>query len=198
MATIQVPSTTGSFLLRCIQFYEEMVNDIKLCKRKCLEKQAEIQCCFEIATNYVGRLSLDVKDYEFESLTDEILFFKKIKPLFTAEAEFYTYYYHAELFKNTVEDNCPVELETFYRRQLQRMTKFCREHPVFYAYVQEEKICNDATWFIRNQKDRTTSSHDKLMATYWAIKRYEEFVHSELKSIGIDLTLSENKETNNP
>jgi hypothetical protein len=198
MATIQVPENSGSFLLRCIQFYDEMLNDIKLCKRKGLEKQAEIQCCFEISTNYIGRLSNDVKSYEFENIKDEIFFFKKLKPLFTAEAEFYTYQYHAELFKSTVEDKCPMEMELFYRRQLQRMTKFSREHPVFYNYVQEEKNCNDASWFTRDPEDRSRSSHDKLVSTYWAIKRYEEFVETELKGIGIDLSLSENEETNNP
>lgn len=184
MATIQVPENTGSFLIRCIQLYEQMLNDIKLCGRKSLDKQTEIQCCFEIATNYIGRLSADIKDYVFESLKDEIFFFKKIKPLFTVEAEFYTYQYHAELFKNNVEDDCQQELEIFYQRQLQRMTKFSRDHSVFYAYMQEEKTCNDATWFTRKPGERTICSHDKLITTYGAIKKYEEYVAVESKSIG--------------
>lgn len=184
MSTIQVPENTGSFLINCIQFYEEMLNDIKLCKRKGLDKQAEIQCCFEIATNYVGRLSADTKDYAFESLKDEIFFFKKIKPLFAVEAEFFTYQYHAELFKSNVEDDCQQELEIFYQRQLQRMTKFRREHSVFYAYMQEEKTESDHLWFIRKPGESAVCSYDKLIATYGAIKRYEEFVAQESGSIG--------------
>ena len=198
MVTMPIPENTGSFLINCIQFYEEMMNDIRLCKRKGLDKEAEIQCCFEIATNYVGRLSTDVKDYEFESLKDEILFFKKIKPLFTVEAEFYTYQYHAELFKSNVEDDCQEELEVFYQRQLQRMAKFSREHTVFYAYMQEEKTDQDHLWFIRKETERSMSTHDKLLATYGAIKKFEEFVQTELKSTGINLSQLENKETNNP
>lgn len=184
MATFQVPENTGSFLIHCIQLYEQMQNDIKLCRRKSLDKQTEIQCCFEIATNYVGRLSADIKDYAFESLKDEILFFKKIKPLFTVEAEFYTYQYHAELFKSNVEDDCQNDLEIFYQRQLQRMAKFNREHPVFYAYMHEEKTESDHLWFIRKPGESAICPYDRLMATYGAIKKYEEFVSAELKFTG--------------
>jgi hypothetical protein len=184
MTTIKVPEHTGSFLVNCIQFYGEMLNDIKLCKRKGFDKQAEIQCCFEIATNYLGRLSADIKEYVFESRTDEIFFFKKIKPLFTVEAEFFTYQYHAELFKSNVEEDCQQELELFYNRQLQRMTKFSRDYPAFYAYMQEERTENDHLWFIRSDDQRTNCSHDKLLATYGAIKRYEQYVQTEFESIG--------------
>lgn len=191
MTTIQVPENAGSFLICCIQLYEQMLNDVKLCRRKNLDKQTEIQCCFEIATNYIGRLSVDIKDYSFESLKDEIFFFKKIKPLFTIEAEFFTYQYHAELFKSNVEDDCQQELEIFYQRQLQRMTKFSQNHPFFYAYMQEGKTDNDHLWFIRKPGETTVCSHDKLMATYGAIKRYEEFVAAELKCTGKEIKTHE-------
>lgn len=191
MATIQVPENTGSFLINCIQFYEEMLNDIKLCKRKGLDKQAEIECCFEIATNYVGRLAMDVKDYEFENIKEEVFFFKKLKPLFTAEAEFYTYHYHAELFKNNVESDCQTELELFYHRQLQRMTKFSREQPVFFVYMLGEKTENDHLWFTRKPGESAVCPYDKLMATFEAIKKYEEFVATELKSTDKEIKIHE-------
>ena len=70
MAIIEVPGNTGSFLIGCIRFYEDLLNDIKICKRKVMALQEEIQCCFEIATNYAGKLAADVSVYSFEPGTD--------------------------------------------------------------------------------------------------------------------------------
>lgn len=197
MATIQVPGNTGSFLIGCIRFYEEMLNDIKICKRKGLGLQEEIQCCFEIATNYAGRLAVDVSGYCFEPGTDEVFFFKKIKPLFTSEAEYYTYCYHADLFKQTVEDICPMELEIFFKRQLQRRNKFSREHAMFYSYMENGRTEDDAEWFKRLADNPSCCAYDKQLASYGAIQKFEEFIQQELRAIGADSSIPQNEESKN-
>ncbi len=197
MAIIEVPGNTGSFLIGCIRFYEDLLNDIKICKRKGMALQEEIQCCFEIATNYAGKLAADVSVYSFEPGTDEVLFFKKIKPLFTSEAEYYTYCYHADLFKQTIEDNCPMELEIFYRRQLQRRPKFSREHAVFYSYMENGRTEHDTDWFKRLPDNPSSSTYDKQLASYGAILKFEEFIEQELRAIGADSSISQNEESKN-
>lgn len=197
MATIQVPEHTGSFLKGCISFYEEMLNDIKLCRCKGMALQEEIQCCFEIATNYAGKLAMDVSGYSFEPGIDEVLFFKKIKPLFTSEAEYYSYCYHADLFKQTIEDNCPMELEIFYRRQLQRRHKFSREHAVFYSYMENGKTEHDTNWFKRLADNSSCCAYDKQLASYGAIQKFEEFIKQELRAIGADSSIPQNEESKN-
>ncbi len=193
MTTFDSPESKKSFISGCIQLYGEMMNDIKICKQKNLDKLTEIQCCFDIATNYGERLLKTLKENAFESIKEEIFFFKKLKPLFTAEAEFYTYYYHTEIFKNTVKDGCELELELFYRRQLLRMNKFKQEQPGFYTYMESEQTSSDMQWFTCLQTDKTGSSHDKLLSKYWAIKRYIDFIQEELKKIGADITPTDNK-----
>lgn len=185
MALVQVPGNAGSFLTYCIGLYGQLLEDIKLCRRKGLEKLEKIQCCFEIATNYTGKLAVDVSAYSFATVADEIVFFKKIKPLFTGEAEYCTYLYHAEIFTNTVEDNCPLELELFYRRQLQRRDKFSRENAVFYNYMIEERRDLDDAWFTRLEEAPDTCRYDKQLASFHAIGQFEQFVEEALKAIGV-------------
>ncbi len=197
MVTIQVPSISGSFLIRSIQFYEEMLQDIKLCRRKGLDVQEELESCFEMATNYITQLSKDVSGYQFGSEMDEILFFKKIKPLFTAEAEYFTYCYHAGMFKDMTGQDSPAELESFYRRQLQRRSKFSRENPAFYSYMESEGTDKDSCWFRRLPDDPARSFYDKQLATYGAIQKYELFIQEELKAIGADSSTTQNEESNN-
>lgn len=197
MATIQIPGNAGSFLTYCIGLYGQLLEDSKLCRRKGLEKLEEIQCCFEIAMNYTVKLAAEVSAYQFATLADEIVFFKKIKPLFTGEAEFCTYRYHAEIFKDTVEDNCPLELELFYRRQLQRRQKFGREHAAFYRYMQEGRQDLDADWFTRPPEEPAACLYDKPLASLQAIGQYEQFVEEALKAIGVVIEMPL-KEENNP
>jgi hypothetical protein len=197
MVTIQVPENTGSFLIRCIQFQEEMMNDIRLCRRKGLNQEEELESCFEITTNYITQLTNELSSYRFGSDTDEILFFKKIKPLFTAEAEYFTYCYHAGMFKDMTGRQEPAELESFYRRQLQRMDKFSREHPAFYSYMQSEATDKDSCWFKRLPDDPTRCFYDKQLATYGAIQKYELFIQGKLKAMGADSSKSESEESRN-
>lgn len=188
MTTIQLPENGGSFLRKCIQHYEKMQHEIRQCRKKEHDVENDIQCCFDVASSYRVELLNMVTDYEFESESEEIFFFKQIKPLFTAEVEYYSFRYHAELFSNTVEDNDPMEIELFYQRQLQRMDRFSRENFQFYDYVSEGRSDKDSCWFTRcnagdipENERRNSSSHDKLMGTYIALKKYIAFVNLELK-----------------
>ncbi len=194
MATIQVPSTSGSFLIRSIRFYEDLLNDIKLCRRKGMNEQEELESCFEMATNYITQLAKDVSGYQFGSPTDEILFFKTIKPLFTAEAEYFTYCYHAVMFKDSVSEQGRTELEVFYRRQLQRRNKFSRENLAFYEYMIAGSTVNDHCWFKRLEVDPFRCLFDKQLATYVAIQKYELFIQEALKEMGADSSKLPNKE----
>jgi len=68
--------------------------DIRAYKARGLDAEKTIQGCFEIATNYRLQLSGEAATYEFDTVADEVLFFKMIKPLYNAEIEFHTYCYH--------------------------------------------------------------------------------------------------------
>ncbi len=180
--TIPKQSEACTFLKGCIQLYEEMLAVIEQCKQEKTNEAERIQGCFEIAIDYKAKLMTDVRAYTFEKTTDEVCFFKKIKPLFSAEVEYYTYCYHVLLFRSNYIEPDQTEWEHFMMRQLQRMGKFKKEHQEFYLYVTAQRTDNDLIWFTRDGEGSDKSLCDGLMGTYLALKRYIEFIQMTLKA----------------
>jgi hypothetical protein len=174
-----------------IQHYGQMLTDIWLCRQKQLEKIEEVECCFQIAEKYRVRLIEMVSAYEFECTDEEIYFFKKVKPQFTAEIEYLGLCNYVELFKTGVKDDDTSELEKFYKKELQRIEKFGHENPVFYQYVKERKADMDKEWFTREErnhekpelKTRSSSLYDHLMGSYLALEKYTAFIKTELENL---------------
>jgi len=176
---------------RCQQFYQSLLKDIDECRKKysCLQKQ--IEHSFTICNQYWSILRNEITHHEFETLQEEICFFKQLKPLFTTEVEYYGLYYHAQLFKNGVYD--PVKIEQFWTREASRLDKFIAEHRNFYEYYKAGETDKDKWYFTRtylnnssvNEPDaRASSNHDHLISSLLALERYHEFVQTELQAMG--------------
>lgn len=164
---------------KALQLYEQLQTDLSLCQKKQLDSLEEIECCFHIAERYWAILRNELMNHCFASLQDEITFFKVIKPRFTSETEFYSLCYHAELFRIETD---PAEHPAFLKRELQRLTKFERDHAEFLNSYGNGNRGIDKIWFVRNNPgDPTASSHDPLVSTLLALKRYTEFISDELK-----------------
>lgn len=174
--TMPKQTERSAFLCDCIQLYEQMIAEINNKKNGITDEEERIQLCFEIAANYREKIKEAVRNYQFTSQEDEIFFFKKVKPLFTSEAEYYTYCYHIVLFKTKSMDGDANELKEFYNRQLQRKEKFRREFLVFYNYVQDESTYADKHWFTRHSHSRDSSLFDGLMGRYLAIEKFETYI----------------------
>ena len=176
---------------RWIQLYGKLVTDIWLCREKKLERVKEIECCFQIAEEYRIELLKLISTYEFDCINEEIFFFKKLKPLFNAEIEYYGLCNYVELFKKGIKNNNIKELEEFYNKELQRMEKFSSENPIFCSYVKGWKTEKDNEWFTREArntgkpeiKTRTSSLYDRKMGTYLALEKYLVYINDALAGI---------------
>jgi len=174
-----------------IQLYGILLEDLQHCQRKELGTLEEVECCFHIAERYWARLRKDVTKFKFEDVSDEIIFFKVIKPKFVAEIEYYSLCYHAELFKKDVKDNC--ELAKFWDRESSRFQRFINDNTEFYNYHKSFDRRNDEVYFTRAGSDfsnfpsakvydldeRATTSHDHLVASFIALERYADYVKKE-------------------
>jgi hypothetical protein len=176
MMTIPKQTEESTFLCNCIQLYEQMNAEIKNKKKNIVDEEALIQLCFEIATNYKEKIKESVRNYQFSNQADEIFFFKKVKPLFNAEVEYYTYRYHLVLFKTREMDGDANELDEFYKRQLLRKEKFKREFQAFYDYITDEETYADKQWFTRHSHSKDSSLFDGLMGRWMAIEKFETYV----------------------
>lgn len=173
--------------VKALHLYELMQTDIALCKRKQLDELKEIECCFHIAERYWAMLLYDLLQYEFKNKAEEIRFFKKIKPLFTSESEYYSLRYHAELFR---EESATADQRFFLRREMRRLERFTRENLDFCQRYKNDCTEKDDEWFVRTcREERAAASHDQLAATLLALERYHEFLKIEL------ITADGNKKT---
>jgi hypothetical protein len=176
MSKLTANSEAGTFLGSCIQLYEDMLAEIKVCKKERLQEEECIQVCFEIAATYKEKLNASVRIHVFANIDDEIFFFKNVKPLFQAEVEFYTYRYHIVLFKTKEMEGDQQELDSYYKRQLLRKDKFKREHPQFYDYVHNKETYADRQWFTRSVNNSDSSLFDALMGKWFALEKFEDYV----------------------
>lgn len=176
MSAIPRQENVRTFLSICIELYEVMLAEIKTSKINVKEEGEMIQTCFEIAGTYKEQLNQAVRNYQFPNKSDEIFFFKKIKPLFTAEVEFYTYLYHIFLFKTREIEADKIELARFYKRQLLKKEKLKKENPDFIKYIEENANYADLQWFTRKKQTECSSLFDALMGRYIAIEKFEIFL----------------------
>src|SRR6202012_2449277 len=83
----------------------------------------------------VSRLQQFITETPFESIDDEIQFFKYDKPAFIAEQ-----FYAMEIF--TIETarplNDPAMLKTFYQQELRYIDRFLEQNKFLFAYYQND------------------------------------------------------------
>ncbi|NCU06077.1 MAG: hypothetical protein GXC73_19110 [Chitinophagaceae bacterium] len=184
MIALPKPVAVSQLLNASLSLVEEMHASIKSIKKKNLSEEDCIQLCFEAATNCKEQVIALVRTYHFRTLDEEIFFFKKIKPVISAEVEYYTYRYHVVLFKTQEAENYEAELKSFYKRQLLRKEKFKNEFEDFCKYVTEDSTYADKEWFTRHSQSKDSSLFDGLMGRYLAIEKFEMYIKG-LMSRGI-------------
>ncbi len=162
---------------QALSSYHQLLKDISFCRAKELAPLQEIECCFHMAERYWAMVRADLVNYEFEIEEEEIKFFKEIKPLFRAEAEYFSLRYHAQLFRDqtTLEDQ-----PAFWKREPLRLQKFRKENQDFFDYYKSGCKDKDALWFMRTA-EKESSSHDQLVTSLLALERYQKYVDQSMK-----------------
>ncbi|MEI9909759.1 MAG: RteC domain-containing protein [Bacteroidota bacterium] len=178
---------------RAIQLYRVMQNDLAECVSRKLLPITELECCFQVCSNYWEKIKHKVIAHSFSSEMDEILFFKMMKPLFTSEIEYYGLLCHAQLFKDSTTDI--EDLRQFWLREIMRLEKFINENCSFYNYYKNGNDENDISWFTRANNDGSNflkakshdldsgaaTSHDYLISTLLALEKYNKYAEEEYK-----------------
>src|SRR5438067_2515905 len=88
----------------------------------------EWKSCLEITEGYWHSLSNKLQGYRFDSVRDEIYFFKRIKPRFSGEMTFYRLLLDLEQFRLRGTGDFEAHLEV----EVLRLENFINEHPHFY------------------------------------------------------------------
>jgi hypothetical protein len=177
------------------QIYQQLVQDIILCKQKDMDCRTKCECCFRISEKYWWLLKEEISGYAFASMTEEIDFFKNIKPLFTGEIEYYRLLLNTTFFRPDERET--EEIKKYWLKQANRLGKFISEHFDFCFYMKNHKCENDHQWFVRANSDLSNfvngpsydtdstvaTSHDYLVAQLLAFEKYAKYSEEKFKQL---------------
>lgn len=171
--------------------YDSMMQDCAHCREKHLYIIQELECCFQICTRYWSIVRDRAARYEFDTVRDEIDFFKNVKPLFTSEIEYLGFVSFAEFTKEKETDPC--ELKKFWAHESLRLDKFIKANKDFHDYFKNGRTDKDKIFFTRENNDlsnflkaksydlecRATTSHDHLVASILALEKYQAYLQKQ-------------------
>jgi hypothetical protein len=166
------------------QLQRDMENDIQ---RTCLLELTEesvAECCFRIAFQYLVKLREMILKGSFDNKQEEICFFKKIKPLFSAQVEYFSLMHNALLFE---QDELPENKSSFWQKELKRLERFSESNRQFISYFRNGETYMDLEFFVRNPigdidyYDASFATlNDGLAATLLAEEMYHVYVKGKL------------------
>jgi len=155
----------------------------------------KIEACFKCSLDYWNKVKQLVKEFGFRTTGEEIHFFKKIKPLFTARIEYYTQRYHALLFMPVNDEE---ELRRFWEWEMRKIERFKENNEEFCRYMREGATDKDTEYFLRSADNtppllhgrvhdldpETATSHDYLVTMIAAYELYNRFIQEKIKGLG--------------
>jgi RteC protein len=159
-----------------LQLYKEMQAELRMLKRNGKNEMLRIEDCFDITRQYWNRISTRLESHSFHHSSEEIKFFKHIKPLFIAAMEYYSLQYQALLFRPSAGEE---ELVLYWKQQLKRVDVFYKRHQGFYQYYTCGRTEYDHIYFARPQQN--SGSYPKPAP---AKKCFESYQHTAAQIIG--------------
>ena len=145
----------------------------------------------------IRKLKSLASSFQFESLADEVYFFKEVKPLFISQ-----FIFHAKILE--IESSKPNAGETFlkkyYKSFLSELKRFYLENAEFYNYYHKKATYLDFKYFTRNKYDvkkrlslmlydydeNFTTAQDGILSQILAYKEVEKFLTLKLSNSTLD------------
>ncbi|WP_412476171.1 RteC domain-containing protein [Flavobacterium sp. TBRC 19031] len=183
--------TMKSFAASLMAELEQQLLNIKT-ENDCIIKQSEWSVKATIKT--IEKLKTKFYDYSFENKSEEIEFFKTIKPQFAAKLIFFNEIYNIEITKPI---SAAKSAKKHYEAYLHKLKKFHKENIEFYKYYKSGNNTLDKKYFLRGKHDikltldsfyfqsdfNFATSHDYKVAQIIAYETIEEYLNSKLKTI---------------
>ncbi len=155
----------------------------------------------EIILTYLSKLKSFVSDTKFQSIDEEINFFKKFKPQFLSKL-----IYHQKVF--SIQSNLPLatltDIRTYYLKELEKINEYFKKNNEFVTYYRSQASSYDEMYFLRKEPDswlllnfegyetdlNFTTIYDHKISKIIAFEFLSEFITSALAKLEIQRDLS--------
>lgn len=149
--------------------------------------QLKTECYYET----ILQLKSFILNHSFVNQTEEVNFFKVIKPSFTSEYLFYKKSLHTLIKMPVGDKNAQLN---YYEQKLNEITCFFQSNQEFYQYYRLNLSHADTLYFVRQNKELMhlvdagcinfdpafSSSHDQIVAQIMANNRLEAFLKDQI------------------
>ena len=171
-------------------YWVKMLKALEDNSRRGLNMETAAQA-FEICTHYWQQFLDAFREEQLGDPEKAVLFFKQVKPLFTAEIQFYKLLYGGFLF---LPDES-VWQRTYWSQEIQRIAQFMERHHLFYQYFLSGNTEMDSRYF-NHQYCKVTSfniekhetyepnvPYDLLLSLLMAMNRYQKVITESLANM---------------
>ncbi|MDI9257938.1 RteC domain-containing protein [Flavobacterium sedimenticola] len=180
-----------SFAASLMAELEQQLLHIKA-ENNCIIKQSELGVKSTVKT--IEKLKTFFSNYRFENKTQEIEFFKTIKPQFAAKLIFFNEVYNIEITKPC---DSKKEIKKHYAAYKQKLKRFHEENIEFYKYYKSGNRSLDKKYFLRGKHDikltldsfyfqsdySFATSHDYKVAQIMAYEQIQYYLNTMTKSL---------------
>jgi hypothetical protein len=181
-----------------------MIHDIVRCMQLDLPETERVESCFWIASNYWDKLKAMMKGrnskiVEFKDDSEEVDFFRNVKPKFTCHIEYYAILSEALQFvpKDHASASSALAVIHFWKEEYKRFGRFCSKNETFVNYYESGEQYGNSIYFLRENKqsgipiamvpydsdENLCTSHDRVLRSYLAHKMYNDYVKGRIKAL---------------
>lgn len=179
------------FAEKLLKELEDQLNFISV-ETDDLLKRAELS--LSVCNEALIKLKKFILKYKFKGQSDEILFFKKIKPGFYSKLIYHVNVYNIEMHKPSGSDDAK---KRYLLRELEALETFFNKNLDFIKYYRTRKCYLDHKYFVRGKHDlsltldsfffetdpKFSTSHDYKVSQIQANELLEIFLMAELSLI---------------
>jgi hypothetical protein len=186
------------------QLYEKMLFEMEDCGKRYATEKEQIECCFQTCERNWNALLKLFNHRQFRTVSDEIWFFKTVKPAFTGLLEYFALVYKAALFHPETGSDLQ-DIHNFWRKELHQAEKFLSENEQLYHYYKTGRTEMDEVYFRRSAQSgdpsgqpihrnhysgaffQNNSSHDGIFAAILARDKYLGYVKRKIEMVEAQL-----------
>lgn len=144
--------------------------------------------------NAVRKVKGMISSHHFDTIAQEIHFFKKIKPQFISK-----FIYHSTILDiESHKPNAGIKIiKEYYEAEQEKLKNFYTEQSEFYSYYRRDATYLDHKIFVRNSYDLKmklsfgfynfdtsfTTSHDHLVARFIANQLFDEYLKESIANL---------------